>query len=170
MRALHPICSNSPHILPLSMEPGLQDRKALLLSRDFGSATIICDDTWKLDNGCLASVRFRRLVNCSSVRRSLFWLATSIESFLDCGKGMLAGKVEKREHKAHIAYNFTQIPNTAKLIALPVMLKKIWIFWSLVGPLIFRCLLMPWNGLTAVSRCCLDSCLLPVAKPVSKYA
>lgn len=85
----------SPHILPLSMEPGLHDRNAFLLSRDLGSATIICDDTWKLDSGCLASVRFRRLVSCSSVRRSLFWLATSTESFLECGKGMFAGNVAK---------------------------------------------------------------------------
>lgn len=63
--------SDSPHILPLSTEPGLQDSKAFLPSRDFGSATIISDDTWKLDSGCLASVLFSRLVSCSSVRRSL---------------------------------------------------------------------------------------------------
>lgn len=63
--------SDSPHILPFSTEPGLQDRKAFLASRDFGSATIISEDTWKLDSGCLASVLFSRLVSCSSVRRSL---------------------------------------------------------------------------------------------------
>lgn len=39
------ILSYSPHILPLSTEPGLQDRKAFLLSRDLGSATIISEDT-----------------------------------------------------------------------------------------------------------------------------
>lgn len=69
---LHSTPFHSPHILPLSTEPGLQNREGLLLSRDLGSATIISEDTWKLDSGCLASVRFRRLVSCSRVRRSLF--------------------------------------------------------------------------------------------------
>lgn len=86
---------HSPHILPFSTEPGLQNREGFLLSKDLGSATIISEDTWKLDSGCLASVLFRRLVSCSKVRRSLFWLATSIESFLDRGRGMLAGRMDK---------------------------------------------------------------------------
>lgn len=63
---------DSPHILPFSTEPGRQNRDALLPSSDLGSATIISEDTWKLDSGCLASVRFSRLVSCSRVRRSLF--------------------------------------------------------------------------------------------------
>lgn len=85
----------SPHILPLRTEPGLQKRDALLLSSDLGSAIIISEDKWKLDSGCLDSVLFSLLVSCSSIRRSLFWLATSIESFLDRGKGMLAGRMAK---------------------------------------------------------------------------
>lgn len=69
---LHSVALYSPHIRPLSTEPGLQNRDALLPSRDLGSATIISEDTWKLDSGCLAKVRFSRLVSCSRVRRSLF--------------------------------------------------------------------------------------------------
>lgn len=70
-RKMYVVISYSPHILPLSTEPGLHDRKAFLPSRDFGSATIISEDTRKLDSGCLDSVLFSRLVSCSSVRSSL---------------------------------------------------------------------------------------------------
>lgn len=48
------------------------------------------------------------------------------------------------------------------------MLKKIWIFWSLVGPVIFRCLLVRWWVCKLLSCCRLASCRVPVAKPDSK--
>lgn len=86
--------SNSPHTLPLRTDPGRQYRVAFLLSNDLGSATIISDDTWKVENGCLLSVRLSRLVSCSSALSKRFWLTISAESFLDRGSGMLAGKKE----------------------------------------------------------------------------
>lgn len=63
---------------------------------------------------------------------------------------------------------YTALQRSIKTFNIPVMLKKIWIFWSLVGPVIFRCLLLRWWGCTRPSCCRLASCRLPVAKPDSK--
>lgn len=51
---------------------------------------------------------------------------------------------------------------------IPVILKKIWIFWSLVGPVIFRCLLLRWCGCMLLSRCWPATLPVPGAKPDSK--
>lgn len=95
--------SNSPHTLPLRTDPGRQYSAAFLLSSDLGSATIISDDTWKVENGCLLNVRLSRLVSCSSALSKRFWLTISAESFLDKGSGMLAGKKEWCWEKLQLA-------------------------------------------------------------------
>lgn len=141
--------SNSPHTLPFRTDPGRQYSVAFLLSRDLGSATIISDDTWKLVNGCLLSVRLSRLVSCSRALSKRFWLTISAESFLDEGSGMLAGKKEWCWEKLQLAFikPVTSYPQTVAIIkagifisnvSLPVMLKWICIFCSLSGPVFLR--------------------------------
>ncbi len=106
----------SPHTLPLRTDPGWQYSVAFfLLSKDLGSATIISDDTWKVENGCLLSVRLSRLVSCSSALSKRLWLTISAESFLDKGSGMLAGKKEwcweklRRALDAKLIFNKAQV-------------------------------------------------------------